>query len=183
MTRSPSAAALALVAGLLALPLAGAGAQITTGLTPPPGPREIQRQVAAESTVVAARDSVATAERRDMRAWVDSAARSLEAGGSAVTPMPAVPGDSLVPTTPTAPAAPAAPAVPSVNSSPVIPPGGEAPAAPPTASPAGAPPASSAPTTRFREGAPAPDTATPLPALLLAAAGLAGGGAALLRRR
>ena len=164
MTRSPSVAALALAAGLLALPLAGAGAQITTGLTPPPTPREVEARVAAESTVVAARDSVAVAERRDMRAWVDSAARSLEAGGAAVTPMPDVPGDSLVPN---------APAVPSVNPSPVIPPGGERPAAPPTA----------APTTRFREGAPAPDTATPLPALLLAAAGLAGGGAALLRRR
>ena len=160
MTRSPSVAVLALAAGLLALPTAGAGAQITTGLTPPPTERQVVARAAAESAVVAARDSVAVTERRDMRAWVDSAARSLESGGAAVTQMPDVPGDSLVPD---------APAVPSVNPSPVIPPGGEAPAAPPT--------------TRFREGAPAPDTATPLPALLLVAMGLAGGGAALLRRR
>ena len=34
----------------------------------------------------------------------------------------------------------------------------------------------------FREGAPAPDTATPLPALLLLGAGLVAGGAALRRR-
>jgi hypothetical protein len=34
----------------------------------------------------------------------------------------------------------------------------------------------------FREGAPAPDTATPLPALLLLGAGLIAGGAALRRR-
>lgn len=172
MTRS-SSAALALAAGLLVLPVAGAGAQITTGLTPPPTPREVQQRVAAESTVVALRDSVAVAERRDMRAWVDSAARSLEAGGAAVTPMPEVPGDSLLPNPAPPAGAPATPPtarpVPSTNPSPVIPPGGARPAPPPT--------------TRFREGAPAPDTATPLPALLLAAAGLAGGGAALLRRR
>lgn len=174
MTRSPSAVALALAAGLLALPTVGAGAQITTGLTPPPTPRQVQDRVAAESTVVAARDSVAVAERRDMRAWVDSAARSLEAGGAAVTPMPDVPGDSLLPNMPPTPGAPP---VPSVNPSPVIPPGGARPAAPPTTAPA------APPTTRFREGAPAPDTATPLPALLLAATALAAGGAALLRRR
>lgn len=160
MTRSPSVAALALAAGLLALPTAGAGAQITAGLAPPPTPAAVQARVEAESTVVALRDSIAVAERRDMRAWVDSAARSLEAGGTAVTSMPDVPGDTLVP---------GSRPVPSVNPSPVIPPRGERPAAPPT--------------TRYREGAPAPDTATPLPALLLAAAGLAGGGAALLRRR
>ena len=34
----------------------------------------------------------------------------------------------------------------------------------------------------FREGAPAPDTATPLPAILLLGAGLVAGGAALRRR-
>ena len=34
----------------------------------------------------------------------------------------------------------------------------------------------------FRDGAPAPDTATPLPALLLLGAGLVAGGAALRRR-
>jgi hypothetical protein len=36
--------------------------------------------------------------------------------------------------------------------------------------------------TAFHEGAPAPDTATPLPALLLLGAGLIAGGAALRRR-
>jgi hypothetical protein len=36
--------------------------------------------------------------------------------------------------------------------------------------------------TAFREGAPAPDTATPLPALLLLGAALVAGGAALRRR-
>lgn len=38
-------------------------------------------------------------------------------------------------------------------------------------------------TVEFREGAPAPDTATPLPLLLLAGGALAGLGAALRRRR
>jgi hypothetical protein len=45
-----------------------------------------------------------------------------------------------------------------------------------------APPAAQEEVTAFREGAPAPDTATPLPALLLLGAVLLAGGAALRRR-
>lgn len=45
-----------------------------------------------------------------------------------------------------------------------------------------APPAAQEEVTAFREGAPAPNTATPLPALLLLGAALLAGGAALRRR-
>lgn len=45
-----------------------------------------------------------------------------------------------------------------------------------------APPPAQEEVTAFREGAPAPDTATPLPALLLLGAVLVAGGAALRRR-
>lgn len=193
MTRA-SSIALTLAAGLLAAP--AAGAQITTGLTPPPTPREVEARVAAESTIAAARDSVAVAQRLDMRAWVDSAARSLEAGGMPMTPMPGVPGDSLLPTP--APGMPPAatpttgPArrVPSVNPSPVIPPAGVRPGARPDsgARPTPPPVAGSRPTpppdeAAMGEGAIAPDTATPLPALLALAGGLTAAGATLLRRR
>ena len=48
--------------------------------------------------------------------------------------------------------------------------------------PAAAEPAPREEVSAFREGAPAPDTATPLPALLLLGVGLVAGGAALRRR-
>jgi hypothetical protein len=48
--------------------------------------------------------------------------------------------------------------------------------------PAAAEPAPQQEVTAFQEGAPAPDTATPLPALLLLGVGLVAGGAALRRR-
>ncbi len=139
-----------------------AGAQITTGLRPPERVTPEQQVARAESTIVAARDSAAREERLDLRAWVDSAAMSLEAGAAPVTPMPDVPGDSLVPD-PGVPAAPAPAPSPRPGTRP-DPRGGQ-------------------PTTSFREGAPAPDTATPLPLLAAMGGAMVGAGIWLRRRR
>ncbi|HEY0972703.1 MAG TPA: hypothetical protein VGE02_17165 [Gemmatimonadales bacterium] len=149
-----------LLVALLALALLlpePVGAQITTGLRPPERVTPAQQVARAESTITAMRDSAAREERLDLRAWVDSAAMSLEAGAAPVTPMPDVPGDSLVPK-----------------------PGVPAPAPRPGARPdAGR----DEPTTSFREGAPAPDTATPLPLLLAVGGAMVGSGIWLRRRR
>lgn len=167
----PRRATAALLAGLLALALAPAvvEAQFATGLTPPrraPSPAAV---AAAESTSVAVRDSVAREQRLDMKAWVDSAAASLEVGGSPVAPIPTSPrGDTLRGRAPSRPAAPPQPRPPAQTrpARPVSPP----PPAPPQ-SPSAAP------------GALPPDTATPLPLLALVGSAMLGGGAALLRGR
>ena len=146
-TALPAAFTFALAAALAAAP-ATAHAQFTTAVRPPAERPEQPRTVAQrESVVVARRDSTVEAQRLDLRAWVDSAADALGAGG--------VPGEPVPPLEPGAPVLePAAPVTP--------------------------PPAEG--TVEFREGAPAPNTATPLPFLLLIGGGAAALGAALRRR-
>lgn len=187
--RPPASRALAgrtdrLAAGLLAGLLAGmtaicllpaaASAQFATGLTPPPRPAAAAEVAAAESVVVAARDSVVREQRLDMKAWVDSAASSLQAGATVATPLPVSPDDTtsrLPPVSPIPPArdSAAAPAPRPASPSPAV----------PAPVPARRPPASPG----FRPGAPAPDTATPLPLLALVGAGLLGSGLTMLRRK
>lgn len=194
-SRRPALAALAF-AVLLAAP-ATAAAQITTGLrAPSPRPTAEQRAV-RDSTIVSYRDSIAEAERLDMRAWVDSAAESLARGGAPVSEMPPeVQADSLLPPTPV-PAVPDAarpavgadsgrvqpPAGPVIERDPRAP--GDRPASPERATPpaAGAPAAPPAPRSpTVRDGAPAPDTATPLPLLAALGAGMTAAGLLLKRR-
>lgn len=155
--------ALAMATGLLAPGVARA--QFASGLTPPPERASAREVAAAESVVVAKRDSVAREQRLDMRAWVDSAASSLERGGTPVAPVPERPG--TVPKDSTAPVPP-------------LP-------TPPLSRPAPPPPAArrtpGAPSPGFRPGMPAPDTATPLPALALTGLLMLGSGVALVRRR
>jgi hypothetical protein len=150
------AVALFLLALVLTLLLPGAaGAQITTGLTPPESRAARDSVVAAEGTIAAARDSVAREERLDLRAWVDSAAGSLNAGADPISPIPGAPADSVV-----------------ANADVGTPAGVVSPAGP-----------TRRPTTTFREGAPAPNTATPLPLLAAAGGVLTAAGAWLRRRR
>ena len=194
-SRRPALAALAL-AVLLAAP-ATAAAQITTGLRAPAPRPTAEQRAARDSTIVSYRDSIAEAERLDMRAWVDSAAESLARGGAPVSEMPPeVQADSLLPRTPV-PAVPGAarPAV-GPDSGRVAPPAGPVverdPRAPedrpspaertttPRGAPAPATPPPSAP--GVRDGAPAPDTATPLPLLAALGAGLTAAGLLLKRR-
>jgi hypothetical protein len=179
VTRLLPLAALALLGGL-PLPLAS---QITTGFVPPPPPPTPQEVAAADSARASTRDSVVRAERLSMREWVDSAARSLERGGDAVLPVEEVIADSMA-----VPADSARRALPdsirraSPDSARRAAPDSlrrPAPARTPPAAPA-RPPAAAP---EFREGAPAPDTATPLPLLLLLGGSLAAAGAGLLRRR
>lgn len=144
--RAAGAPAGLLVAAALFLAPAPALAQFTTAVQPPARDSAPATVAAAESVVVARRDSVVQAQRTDLRAWVDSAASALAAAAPMDTAVP--PDDSVAAVV----------------------------GAPP------ARPAPSAPTTEFREGAPAPATATPLPLLLLAGGALAGLGAALRRR-
>ena len=193
---SPSRPLVRLAAVLLLAAPAAAGAQITTGLrAPAPRPTAAER-AQTESTVVTARDSIARAERLDMKAWVDSAASSLERGGAPVTEMPDVPGDSLVPPA-TPPGATPPTAARPAPAGPTPPPGrvpagrdstrrdstGRAPAGQPPAAPTL--PREPQPPRRpptLDEGAPAPDTATPLPLLAAVGAGLTAAGLLLKRR-
>jgi hypothetical protein len=188
---SPSRPLVRLAAALLLAAPAAAGAQITTGLrAPAPRPTAVER-AQTESTVVTVRDSIARAERLDMKAWVDSAASSLERGGAPVTEMPDVPGDSLVPPATPPGAAPPAGARPATAApTPARVPAGRdstrrdstggAPAGQPPAAPREPQPPRRPPT--LDEGAPAPDTATPLPLLAAVGAGLTVAGLLLKRR-
>lgn len=141
---------------LLVLP-AAASAQITAGLTRPVDLAARDSVVREQGIIAAARDSVAREERLDLQAWVDSAAGSLSAGADPITPIPGAPADSVV------------------ENADIVPP-------PPGTRPGALPPAGRQPTTTFREGAPAPDTATPLP-LLAAVGGVMTAAGAWLRRR
>ncbi len=142
----------ALAALLLALPVS-AGAQFTTFTAPPP---KVQRAAAetAAARAQARTDSIQRVVLTDMKAWVDSAAGALAIA----------PPDSGV----------AQVATPARDST-------AAPRADSVIGPAGAPRRADGATT-FRDGAPAPDTATPIPTAALAGVILLGAGL-LLRRR
>ncbi|MGI9076597.1 MAG: hypothetical protein ACR2G6_04580 [Gemmatimonadaceae bacterium] len=110
-------------------------------------------ETATETTpAVAAKDTTLSEKLTDMKAWVDSAAVAL-----AANPSPAV-SDS----------APSSDAATSADTASVT---REHTGKPHVESPA-----------KFKDGAPAPDTATPIPLLLLAGAGLMAAGSWIRRR-
>lgn len=115
---------------LATLAPATAAAQFTTFVAPP---ARVDTVIVTDTLVAAAptADSLARANIRNMKAWVDSAA------GNAVDLR-----EQAAPPTP-------------------LPPAGDV----------------------FPDGAPAPDTATPLPLLMVLGAGAIGAGTVLLRRR
>lgn len=133
-----------------------AAAQFTT-VIPPRAPAETSAAVAAAESA-AVRDTLTATRMQSMREWVDSAAVALDVN---------VPdSDSSLATDSTRSALPRA-AGDSVSR--------DAPAPGQPRREADAPPA-------FRDGAPAPDTATMLPLLALAGVGALVAGAWLLRR-
>jgi hypothetical protein len=144
---------LAATAALLTFGVASpAAAQITTTI-PRPKPNE-QAQVAAARREAAAQDSVTRVTLTGMKEWVDSAANAL-----AVRP------DTAGAPSVTGVAAPA-------------PPGAQ----PDTTRSSAQPQQPTPQQPEFRDGAPAPDTATPLPTLALAGGALIVLGV-LVRRR
>jgi hypothetical protein len=138
---------------LLAMP-AAAAAQFTSVVVPPRAERTAA-QAAARPTTPAAADSAARVAMSDMRSWVDSAATAL----GAQAPRPRLADDTLF--RDTAAVAPAR--------------------RPPPAAQMPARVSGQQGTQAFREGAPAPATATPLP--FIALLGFAGFGAGLLLLR
>ena len=122
----------ALILGMIAAPIATAGAQFTTVVAPPPAQKQALAMADAKKAEVP-RDTGHRATLQAMSAWVDSVAG---------TPAPAVVTDS------------AAGDVAVSSDSAVVP----------------APRNEGAGTTRFADGARAPNTASPLP--LIIAAGL-----------
>jgi hypothetical protein len=143
------------VVGSLALLMAAAGAaeaQFTTVVTPPPAKRAAQA-AAQERREQAITDSVARVAVVDMKAWVDSAAQALAAS----------PDTTAVAAATTATARP--------------------PAVQPTQADSAARRAvSGGDTETFHEGAPAPNTATPYPAVALGGVVLMLAGLGLRRR-
>jgi hypothetical protein len=153
--RHISLAAIALAVSATAVP-----AQFTTVVVPPPTKERpsIPRSMRTDTTK---RDTSAVERLKEMSAWVDSAAVAM---GIETTR-----ADSLVQTVPADTArAPIQPPPVDTTGGPVV----DTLRAP---TPAPAP-------GEFREGGPAPDTATPFPLLALLGASLIGAGA-LLRRR
>ncbi|MHB1225363.1 MAG: hypothetical protein ACYC2G_15145 [Gemmatimonadaceae bacterium] len=165
-------AGLVLVVAAIGVVPASAAAQFATGLTPPPRPAAEDEVAAAESVAVAARDSVVREQRLDMKAWVDSAASSLQAGAAVATPIPVSPDDTTAKLPPASPAPVTRDTTATTLPAPVRPPAD-------SATPTRRPP----PSPGFRPGAPAPDTATPLPLLAVVGAGLLGSGLTMLRRK
>lgn len=122
----------ALILGILAAPIASAGAQFTTVVAPPPAQK--QAIAAAEARAEVPRDTGHRATLQAMSAWVDSVAG---------TPAPAVVTDS------------AAGEVALSSDSAAVP----------------SPRNDGAGTTKFADGARAPNTASPLPLILVAGLG------------
>ena len=142
----------AALAAMLIAGAASANAQITTVVAPPPKRNEPAQQAAAAQREQAAQDSIARVTMTGMKEWVDSAAAAL-----AIRP-------DTVPTT--ADTAVGTARVPSA----------------PTPDSRSQAPTRSDSTAEFREGARAPDTATPIPAIALAGGLLIAAGVALRRR-
>jgi hypothetical protein len=143
-------------AALAAMLIVGAGtakAQITTVVASPPKKREPAQQVAAQRREQAVQDSVARVTMTGMKKWVDSASAAL-----AIRP-------DTVPTT-----ADTALGTPRAATSPV------------PRSDSSTTARTSEPTPEFRNGARAPDTATPIPAIGLAGVVLILMGVAMQRR-
>jgi hypothetical protein len=139
-------------AAMLIVGAASANAQITTVVSAPPKRNEPAQQAAAARREQAAQDSVARVTMTGMKEWVDSAAAAL-----AIRPdtVPSA-ADTSVGTrrAPTSPAPRTGTQSPTRTDS----------------------------TAEFRDGARAPDTATPIPAIALAGAALVALGVALRRR-
>ena len=123
----------ALILGVIAAPLATAGAQFTTVVAPPPAQKQAMAMAEAKKAEVP-RDTGHRATMQAMSAWVDSVAG---------TPAPAVVTDSA-----------AGEVAMSTDSAAVPTPRNEG-----------------AGTTRFADGARAPNTASPLPLILVAGLG------------
>lgn len=151
ITRHAIIPALVLAASAELLP-----AQFTTVVVPPPRPErpQVPRSIAGDTSIL--RDTSATKRMQEMSAWVDSAAvaMGIETAAAESLAVP-VPADSV--------AQPAGPPADTTGR----------PVTDTTASREGA--------ARWREGAPAPDTATPLPLVALLGAGLVGAGLYLRR--
>jgi hypothetical protein len=143
----------------IAILLAGAEAraQFTTFVQPPPKVAKPAAAVVAAQQKAKA-DSVQRAAITDMKAWVDSAAVALAAGGADSAGTVAARRDT---------------AFDRVDSTRVAPAGTQSRTRD----------TASVPTTRFRDGARAPNTASPLPAIALSGAGLFVLGLGLARRR
>ena len=140
-------------AAVVTLVAVPASAQFTGVVMPPPAKPAPVAQQAPTQTLAERRDSATRVTMSNMKDWVDSAAAKL-----GVTPAPA-------------PAASAADSA-------------QAPVVTPPAAPAPQHPASHvAETTEFREGARAPNTATPIPMLALLGLISLTAGLWLLRRR
>ena len=141
------------VAIVSALVAAPAAAQFTAVVAPPKP--KVEPVAIAALPAAAKTDSLVKVTMTNMKDWVDSAAASL---GAAVTP-------ALADTTARAGTPPlAVPARPAAPVAPVAPPPAHA-------------------TTEFRDGAPAPNTATPLPLVALLGALTLASGLWLLRPR
>jgi hypothetical protein len=142
----------AALAAILIAGAASANAQITTVVAAPPKRNEPARQAAAAQREQAAQDSIARVTMTGMKEWVDSAAAAL-----AIRPDTAPTAADTSVGTPRAATSPA--------------PGSRSQA-----------PTRADSTAEFREGAKAPDTATPIPAIALAGALLIAIGVAMKRR-
>lgn len=155
------ALAIGLAASVQTLP-----AQFTTVVVPPPKEQRptVPRSVRSDTT----RDTSAAVRLAEMSAWVDSAAVAM-----GIEPVAA---ESLAATIPADTTAPADTSGQELAGPPADTAGG-----PPTDT-LRAPPVPERAPDEFREGAPAPDTATPFPTLALVGVSLLAAGA-LLRRR
>lgn len=130
-----------------------ASAQFTTVVTPPKRPKAEEAPAVATNGQIA-RDTALNERLTDMKAWVDSAAVALSGKPIAPAPDSSARADTAMKTADSSTAA-----KPPMNATP--------------ASPAPA---------KFKDGAPAPDTATPIPFLLLAGAGFMAAGRWIRRR-
>lgn len=142
----------AALAAMLIAGAASANAQITTVVASPPKRNEPAQQAAAAQREQAVQDSVARVTMTGMKEWVDSAAAALSIRPDTVPTA----ADTSVGTqrTPTSPA-------------------------PRTSAQA---PTRADSTAEFRNGARAPNTATPVPAIALTGAALIAIGVAMRRR-
>lgn len=148
---------LALTAIAILLAGAEARAQFTTYVQPPRKETKVPAAVTAAQEK-AKSDSVQRAAITDMKTWVDSAAVALAAGGADSAGATVARRDT---------------AFDRVDSA----------SAPARDTPSRTRDTAGVPTTRFRDGARAPNTASPLPAIALSGAGLLVLGLGLARRR